>query len=162
MTGIYVDLDGVLANFLDRYWAATGISFDRVPDSGTRWENLKGKEEGFYRSILPYRGYELFMKELDEMSLRHRFPVRILTALPTVIEFETAEQEKLDWCKQYLNLAFPVLLVKSSEEKQFVCKRGDILIDDNPRNVAQWMNNGGIAIRHLSFRDTLIQLRELL
>ena len=162
MTGIYVDLDGVLANFTERYWEVTGEDFSEIEDSVVRWGKLKGKEEGFYRRILPFRGYEQFMKELEAKSLRHRFPLRVLTALPTVIEFDTAAQEKLDWCRQYLNLVFPVLIVKSSQEKQFVCNQGDILIDDNPRNVAQWMNCGGIAIRHIDFQDTLIQLGELL
>ena len=65
MTGIYVDLDGVLANFTERYWEVTGEDFSEIEDSGVRWGKLKGKEEGFYREILPYQGYEQFMKEMS-------------------------------------------------------------------------------------------------
>ena len=60
MTGIYVDLDGVLANFTERYWEVTGEDFSEIEDSVVRWGKLKGKEEGFYRRILPFRGYEQF------------------------------------------------------------------------------------------------------
>jgi hypothetical protein len=161
MNSIYVDLDGVVANFKAHYHAVTGYDFNSVPDTKTRWNMLEQHRVGFYKDIPPYIGFRDFMSEVNGMAVEKGYLVCLLSALPTVLPFTTARPEKEEWSKYYLP-GFPLYLSESSEEKSKLCKKGDIIIDDNPRNVAQWMKAGGIAIRHISFKDSLVQLRELL
>jgi 5'(3')-deoxyribonucleotidase len=161
MRTVYLDLDGVVANFDQRYLDVTGVEFASISSPTERWGKLKGKEKGFYEGILPYKGYEAFVDKLLAFLHEGHFRIHVLTALPLMLNMPSAGAEKAAWCHKYLP-KFPTTLCRFSQDKQYMAKHGDILIDDNPRNVAQWMKQGGIAIRHLNFDDTRIQLEELL
>lgn len=161
MRNIYIDLDGVLADFDLRYFEVTGKDFINVP-SKLRWSLLEGKQEGFYAGIRPYLWSIHFVERIFGLTESHGFKVQTLSALPSAIEFKTARDEKLDWVSAHFPEIEGSFIAKSSADKKRYSAPGDILIDDNPRNVAQWMKAGGMAIRHLNFEDSLIQLGDLL
>jgi hypothetical protein len=157
---VYLDLDGVVADFNKRYREVTGVEFDLQCSTTMRWGRLKGKEMGFYGGIPTYPEFQDFVSSVKSFVNSHADSLQILTALPSVLSMPTAAVEKMAWCGKYLP-GLTVTICPASIDKQVLAKSGDILVDDNPRNVAQWMDRGGIAIRHINFKDTLIQLGEL-
>lgn len=162
MATIYIDLDGVVADFELRYTEVTGRLWLGSEPSAVRWARLKGKEEGFYAGIRPYPWAKSFVERVQDLASKSGLTVATLSALPSVIEFPTAKDEKLDWVEKTFPEIEGSYLAKSSSVKWKFATPGSIIIDDNPRNVAQWMKFGGIAIRHLNFEDSLVQLEEVL
>lgn len=165
MAYLNIDMDGVLADFDKHYQVVTGTDFHSEVPSQERWNRLKGSEAKFYSDMPAYPGYFSFLEEISKLIENTLWTPRYLSAKPSLLEVPDIERQKLAWLYNkvpILSEDWPLVMAESSSEKCKFCEAGDILIDDNPRNVAQWMKRGGIAIRHLSFHDSLVQLRELL
>lgn len=166
MRRINIDLDGVLADFDGHYKTVTGVSFKSIKDARERWELLIGKEDDFYLNMPVANGGLELLWEIERLCERKQIEIGVLSALPSIIPFPTAKEQKLQWVKDKLGFSGYTMdfveFAKSSRSKQRFAQPGHILIDDNPRNVAQWMYRGGIAVRHLHMSDTVAQLQELL
>jgi len=91
----------------------------------------------------------------------HNMTVEILTAIPNLATFPDAVLQKQAWLRKH----FPDLAALKfktgphSKDKWNHCEPGDILIDDNEMNIAQWSAAGGIAIHHTSASASLSILR---
>ena len=89
----------------------------------------------------------------DTLELLHEFveigqDVKILTALPSMIDFDYAEQDKRHWCAEYLPNGVEVTVCKKAIDKQtYAAYNGvpNVLIDDSERNIKQWSSQGGIG-----------------
>jgi 5'(3')-deoxyribonucleotidase len=86
--------------------------------------------------------------------------IRILSAKSNYLK--NSYQDKIDWVKEHLHMSGPhVHIVAYPQDKQKLCKTGDVLIDDNTKNCSEWINAGGTAIIHASAAQTIRKLREL-
>lgn len=146
---IYIDMDGVLADFYEYVLNKYGKDFNHIINREEFWNN---EHDGIFASLNPLPDANKLIKEL--VKLQERFPIRlhILTALPKHGEHDVFEQDKKDWIKEHFSYV-PELLENfnigpHAIDKQNHCKKHDILIDDNPRNIVQWIHRGGIGILH--------------
>ncbi len=151
MTKIFVDLDGVLADFDSKAKELVGPSF--VKGSKDIWKVLD-KHPDFFRSLS-------LMPDAMEMwvFLNLMFAdIEILTAVPKNGNMPQAEADKRIWVSEKfgdvkVNTCFAV-------EKQNYCTvPGMFLIDDNVKNIAQWGSKGGIGIFHVSAKETISCLK---
>lgn len=153
MKQIFLDLDGVLADF-DR--AATAL-FHKPPREA---EKAIGTPE-FWRRI---RRAPRFYRELpltpDAMELygaiKHLHPI-ILTGVPVG---GWAEDQKIEWVAEH----FPgVNIITCRAREKFLHMRhpGDVLVDDYLKYKEQWEQAGGVFIHHTSARSSLARLAEL-
>lgn len=149
---LYLDLDGVLADFDRTAQQLLGASVNTRQQASAAgrwpkelWEQLK-TVPNFYR-ILPKTEfadqlYELALRFRDELGWR----VAILTAVPRGNDVPDAFQDKLEWAHEY----YPDLRVyfgPFSHNKQHHARPGDILVDDRASNCAEWDNASGTAVR---------------
>ena len=167
---IYVDLDGVLADF-DR--AAGDLGFDTSDlnmSSSDLTEDGKVRKQRLYDKIAFSTFYaELpFMPGAEELwaHLEPHNPV-ILTASPNfrhrddgVAAHNHAADQKRIWCREFLGLATPdrVICTRSKEKQNYaMTQSGDpaILIDDRPRNISEWKGSGGYGILHTTATDSI-------
>lgn len=159
---IYVDLDGVLANF-DK--AAEGIlgtnniyKYEFIWGPDKFWEKLNTRYT-FFADMEPMRdAFELWR------NIRHLKPV-ILTALPRENGERVAEQ-KIKWVSTHvtykMNQSQPVKVITCpTKDKPGYCQPGDILIDDRAVNRDAWMAKGGTYIIHTDAERTIGTLRAL-
>jgi len=89
----------------------------------------------------------------------YKLEIGVLTAVPKYGRVPMAKQHKKEWIKKY----FPELLSNFNigpwaEDKYKHCQYGDILIDDQKRNIDQWNAAGGFGILHTSAENTIKEL----
>lgn len=145
---IYLDLDGVFANFDKAVLDRTGFSYESDPKSA--WPVLD-KIPNFFATLEPLPGAHVMFGHIANLALMHGETMAILTALPMLTnELSTAEKDKKDWVAKYLDPDIDVICVSNWSRKAEFAYDGNILIDDSARNIRSWCEQGGIGILHHS------------
>jgi hypothetical protein len=149
---LYLDLDGVLADFEGRATALFDMppkEYQQLHGQGRFWGRL-AKTPDFYNTLelLP-DAMELFE------GVRHLDPI-ILTGLPVG---KWAEPQKRSWVERH----FPGtgLITTLARKKSEHCKPGDVLVDDQDKYRDLWETAGGVFILHRDARSTLEELRRI-
>ena len=156
MNSIYIDMDGVVADF-DTYVGGVlgreigwGTSQDLTDEE---WVKLASVDRLYYHLPLMPDATKLVAYA---KSLSTRFHVGFLTAIPRRTTIPSAYADKLAWVDKY----FPGMRMDIgpySRDKQKWCTPGDILIDDRPSNIVEWSAAGGIAMYHTGDVDATIK-----
>ena len=153
---IYVDLDGVLADF-------NGFFMSRYGTDPKTYEKEFGEEE-FWRMINKIDDFFFHIPPLPDAMLLMAYlqphdPI-ILTAASR--HRPTSNNEKLRWVEKHFGPQQRVITVLSGRNKHWYCRRGDILIDDWVINADSWRKKGGIWITHENAYETIQELSEIL
>jgi 5'(3')-deoxyribonucleotidase len=153
---LYVDLDGVLANFdkaAERQLKTDNIyKFEFVWGPDVFWERMNKNPNFFGALELMPDAQHLWAK------IKHMEPV-ILTALPRENP-EPVDQQKRAWVQRSFGGDVKVLTCQTRDKPNY-CKPGDILIDDRAVNRNKWIAAGGTYIIHTSAQNTLTTLTAL-
>lgn len=137
---LYVDLDGVMADFDGAFPAVFGLDHRSLADE-EMWRHINS-HQSFFRDLPPMAGALDFFR-----SIEHLNPV-ILTACPKSNYAHVAAQKRA-WVREHLSATCLVLPVLGGRHKPlFMHQAGDVLIDDFGRNCDAWVEAGGIAIKH--------------
>lgn len=147
---LFVDMDGVLANFDLHHEAVFGYRPDDIVRD-VDWEAVRARGDFFLE--LPVMPDAL---ELWEYVKRHN-PV-VLTGVPKRVP--EAPANKRGWIKQYICDRVEVRCCLSSE-KSLHCQPGDIIIDDRAKYQHRWEKKGGIWILHRSAAQSIAELMEM-
>ena len=147
---IYVDLDGVLSDFQKFIVEHIGRPYPIAGDDPEMWDFVSRTEHIFLNlDPTPY-AFELW-EHVNSFGER----VEILSAIPRKANVPTAFEDKRAWVDKYLGPDVIVKFGPYSCDKWKHATRGDLLIDDHPKNVTEWINNGGgIAVLHEDFKST--------
>ena len=152
---IYLDLDGVLADFDKFVLTHLGRTFDHKsgPQDKEMWDYLKSVPN-FYLQLEPTP----YAQDLVELSYQNSADVQVLTAIPRRASIPSAEQDKIDWVKKvFHSMNLKVNIGPYSADKWKHAKPGDILIDDRIDNIQDWVTKGqGVGILHKygDYQDT--------
>lgn len=154
---IYVDLDGVMADFDAAFPTLFGLDHRLLADD-EMWRHINN-HPSFFRDLPPMQGAVAFFH-----SIHHLNPV-ILTACPKS-NYPLAAMQKRQWVREHLSATCLVLPVLGGRHKPlFMHQPGDVLIDDFEANCDAWTAAGGVAIRHAgdwtATRHALSQIEDL-
>jgi len=159
MTTIYLDMDGVVADF-DEYAARTlGIPPSQGIYPNEVWYKLATNSR-LYRDLVktPYADKLVF--QCSVIAKQQGYELKFLTAVPKGNDVPWAFYDKVIWAQKYFP-GIPVMFGPFSKDKYIHCRPGDILIDDRTSNIEEWRVAGGLGILHRDFNDTLAQLSKL-
>jgi 5'(3')-deoxyribonucleotidase len=159
MTTLYLDMDGVVADF-DEYAARTlGIP----PSSGIYpeevWYKLASNAR-LYRDLIKTSYADQLVDECKDLAATKEYNLLFLTAVPKGNDVKWAFYDKVVWAQNYFP-DIPVHFGPFSKDKWQHCQPGDILIDDRLSNIKEWRVAGGIAIHHTNIEATLYELSRL-
>jgi hypothetical protein len=151
MTTLYLDMDGVLADFNAQARIVLGAApqEEQAAAQAGRWPQehwLKLRSvKNFYR-ILPKTD---IADQLVSVARRFRdelgWDLTVLTAIPRHNDVPEAFQDKVLWMQEYYP-DIPVHFGPYSKDKQAHARPGDYLVDDRRDNCSEWTQAGGIAI----------------
>ena len=159
---IYVDMDGVIADFVG------GIKKGLVPDYDEHKYHTDPKyRDAMWDTVAEYSegGGKMWLElpvmadamELWNFLKPHKPQILSATGRKT---YGAAAQKK-EWIKTHISPSVKVNLVQAARMKAQYAKKGDILIDDQPKAINPWKAAGGVGILHTSAKDTIKQLKKL-
>lgn len=148
---VYLDLDGVFADFDTRVKHLTGkhpgqLSRDQL------WKAVNA-DKRFFAELELIEGCMLLWEATRDLE-----PV-FLTGAPTSRVFQ---EQKREWVARIFGPEFMVHVVPKKLKQDFSGPH-KVLIDDTPQNIEQWIARGGHGILHTGDHASTVQaLRELL
>ena len=154
-TKIYLDMDGVLADFF------------------TEYAKLAGIKSGNYRDIPPAKadptldkmvGTDFFLRlpkfptadGLVKLALSYGKVYNICSS-PLRGDHKNSEHWKREWIKKNLRPQPAEIIITGQKERHAVNPDGspNILIDDRGTNIVAWRARGGIGIKYQADEDIL-------
>jgi 5'(3')-deoxyribonucleotidase len=143
---IYIDMDGVVADFNSKASGILGreVGWGVHDITGEEWK-LIAQHKNVYRQ-LPLITESVRMVALCR-SFSSKFYVGFLTAVPRQTTMPQAGTDKAEWIKEHFS-DVPVHFGPHSKDKRRWCKHLDLLIDDKPENIHEWVDAGGCGILH--------------
>lgn len=160
MTTLYLDMDGVVADFDAYAEQMIGKRSENNRWSREDWQQLRNFKR-MYRDLPKTAEADELVEYCRKFTQERGYDLVFLTAVPKGNDFFWAFQDKLDWVRNYYP-DIPVHFGPYSVDKQVHCLPGDILIDDRLSNNEEWALVGGHAIRHQGdLQNTLNLLKEL-
>ena len=159
MPRIYVDMDGVLCDFILAAKRATGQDWTGLR-SGQDWESIR-KTKNFWANMPWTRdGKQLW-------SYLSKYKPHILSAFS--LEDPNCIPGKKRWLRKEVGYTqnSMINIVRRRQKKDFAMKgsaikrQPAILIDDYSKNVQQFRAAGGIGIEHTTTSNTISQLKRI-
>lgn len=149
---LFLDCDGVLANFDKRAEEALGMNprlYEKIHGTKKFWDGIYSIPDFFFTLEPMDDAYELVH------AVEHLNPI-ILTGKP---KGEWGREQKLRWRDKY----FPKLemIVCQSKDKIKHAKAGDVLVDDWTKYKQVWIDGGGIWVDHVNARTSIVKLKQL-
>jgi len=158
MIMLYLDMDGVLADFNKEY---------------IKYDPNKEDRKKFRSAVIDHKIFEKldFMPDtqqlLNHVSKLSNVTVEILTSMGTRDPFQAqeAKHQKLRWLDKH-NIPYKANFVHSKQEKANYAGSTSILIDDSIGCISPYIEAGGHGILHVNAPDsirmldsTLLQIR---
>ena len=153
---IYVDLDGVLADFRKRYIELFGtdpLDSHKHKKMRDNWEKFVEDGEFANLDLMPdcKPGLE-FLKKLKDIE------VFILSSTANEEQFKTISKDKREWLEK-MGIDFPAIFVPGKKHKKEYAEKNALLIDDTHSTIEKWNEEGGVGIYHTDWQTTLTILK---
>lgn len=154
-TKIYLDMDGVLADFFAEYAKLAGVT------TGTYRDIPPAKADPTLNLMI---GTDFFLR-LPKFPTADALVKLVLSYVPTYSicssplrgDHANSELHKRAWIKKYLNPQPADIVITGMKERYAVNPDGspNILIDDRGANIVAWRARGGIGIKYQADEDSL-------
>lgn len=146
---VYVDLDGVLADFRRQYLDMFGID----PETD------RHKKLNHWDAFIEAKGFEklpLMPDALEGIAYLNTLdiPVKILSSTGNEEKYDELSKQKTIWLKEH-GIDWPAVFVPGKRHKQEYASKHEILIDDTLKTIEQWNERGGVGIYHTDWATTL-------
>lgn len=162
---VYCDMDGVLAHFESRFHAR-GYSGVWRDDNGwlhgIDFEVLRKEDPNFWSSLDPMSDARELWNFLESVTTGE---LRILTKYPS--NWPEAAPQKRIWAglftgnKKYTRKDYTIC-VDRTDKKADYASANSILIDDKLETIEKFRDRGGIAIHHVSAKQTIDELKGII
>lgn len=155
---IYLDMDGVLANFDKQYELLFGVrpvdTKNRTKHFWSHWDVFITGNNFTKLELMP--GAKTLMKACDLLKV----PIEILTSTGNIKYYDSIAAQKTEWLKSH-NIVYKPNFVAGGANKAKFAHPWNILIDDTPKVVDAYVSAGGTAILHKDANVTVKQLLKL-
>ena len=151
ITKIYLDMDGVIADFDKRYKELYKMKPKEAEDKKEFYK--------FFDNFITTKQFATLDLLPDAVTLLNylsklNIPTEILSSTSSEKRDADIRAQKLMWLQTH-NIGFKVNLVPGKRLKKDFSNANSILIDDTPVNIDQWRREGGVGILHTDTISTL-------
>lgn len=157
---VFVDLDGVLADFDKKVEELLGHRPDRTQPHAepAMWKAIE-KYRTFYRDLEMMSDAPLLLSYLNLTSTS-------FTILTGISRTTGCAEQKREWCFSHVGPEVPVITCASKDKAREAWKvtpttHVPLLIDDWTKYKSVWEESGGEFVVHTSAQDTVHRLRLL-
>lgn len=158
---LYLDMDGVLTDFEERFATKFGYPAMSVRDRknfSTEWPQfIKDKE---FETLEWFPGGQELLAFVKKNQSKFD-SVEILSSSGGHDHHEEVERQKIVWLKKQ-GIAFKVNIVPGKKYKKDYAKPNAILIDDTKSIIDSFNEAGGNGIHHKDLGETLEKLKKIL
>ena len=154
-TKIYLDMDGVLADFFAEYAKLAGVtsgSYRDIPPAKADPTLNKMIGTDFFHRLPKFPTAD----SLVNLALKYTKNYGICSS-PLRGDHANSERWKREWIKKNLQPQPNMIFITSTKEKYAVNSDGspNILIDDRGTNIERWRAAGGIGIKYQADENSL-------
>lgn len=146
MKQIYLDMDGVLADFDKKKYEVFGPKVDKLKEQEF-WKLVWENHPNWFFELEPMPDMELLW------GYTKRFKPIILTAASKSHPYAIVTQKQA-WVKKWLGSDVPVIVCFRSHKKDWAAKDA-ILVDDHADNIKEFTLHGGMGILHTSAANSI-------
>ena len=159
---VYVDMDGVLADFFSEWAKMAGIktgNYKDIPPANVDPTLDKMIGTDFFAQLPKFATAD----KLIQMIINHYGSYKILSS-PLRNDHENSKKHKIDWIGRKLKIKPKETIISSNKGAYATQADGtpNILIDDLGKNIQNWMNNGGLGIKYQADEDPLSKVQQWL
>ena len=154
-TKIYLDMDGVLADFFTEYAKLAGIKSGNYRDippakADPTLDKMIGTD--FFARLPKFKTAD----SLVQMVLSY-VPKYNICSSPLRGDHKNSEHYKRIWIQKHLSPQPAEIIITGQKERHAVNPDGspNILIDDRGTNIVAWRARGGIGIKYQADEDSL-------
>jgi len=152
---IYLDMDGVISDFVKRYKELFDISPEQTRDD---------KEfGGFFDKFIAdchFETLELMPQAMLLIDFLRSLPIptSILSSTASENRYEAISKQKISWLKKH-DIEFTPIFVPGKQNKYKYAKPDTLIIDDTISVIDDWRKAGGVAIWHNTANGTVAMLK---
>jgi hypothetical protein len=151
ITKIYLDMDGVIADFDKRYKAR----YKMEPREAEQHKEF----DKFFTQFINDGEFATLDLMPDAMELINylrslKVPTEILSSSASEKKDPQIRPQKMEWLEKN-NIEFPAIIVPGKRHKKDYSNKNTLLIDDTGVNIDQWRREGGIGILHTDAQTTI-------
>lgn len=157
MTTLYLDMDGVVADFDEYAYRTLGLPPSEGVYPEDVWVKLAANPR-IYRDLVKTPYADDLVHFCKEYCHKHEYNLKFLSAVPKGNDVPWSFYDKVNWAREYYP-TIPVFFGPFSKDKWQRCEPGDILIDDRVSNITAWMSKGGRGILHRKYDTTIAMLK---
>lgn len=152
---IYVDMDGVIADFTKRYKEKFGVTPEQTRGDKSFGSYFKKFiDDAEFSKLDPMPDTALLIGYLNSLDI----PKEILSSTARPENHSFIAPQKQMWLLKH-NIHYPANLVPGKQHKAKYATPTSILIDDTPSVIQQWVEAGGIGILHTDAVSTISMLK---
>jgi hypothetical protein len=152
---IYLDLDGVVADFVKRYKELYRMEPKEAEKSK--------KFDSFFDEFIATNQFatlDLMPGALDAIAFLRKLnvPTQILSSTANEKRYDAISKQKMIWLQTH-GITFNPIFVPGKRLKQEYAAPDKIIIDDTESVIEQWRSAGGIGILHKDWVTTMAILK---